>query len=172
MVEVALARSGRAVTLEFVRRAEDLAAALEACSAIDRSFALDDLFDGALGEGEEGTPVMPGLRSLGRYCCRAGLRCELVGTTDSRGAHGGMTAPEPFTMMELCWGRCFGGPRFHANPVGRGIAPDPNDPEGRVPLPNIEHPTRVIRSPAERPEPAGAWPVPRAWPERARFLGT
>src|SRR5690606_22516572 len=62
MVEVALARSGRAVTLEFVRRAEDLAAALEACSAIDRSFALDDLFDGALGEGEEGTPVMPGLR--------------------------------------------------------------------------------------------------------------
>lgn len=87
-------------------------------------------------------------------------------------ADGGMTAPEPFTTMELCWERCFGGHRFHANPVGRGIGPDPNDPEGRVALPNIEHPTRVIRSPAERPEPAGAWPIPRAWPERARFLGT
>lgn len=85
---------------------------------------------------------------------------------------GGMTPPEPFTEMELSWERCFGGPRFEANPVGRGIAPHPSDPEGRVALPNIEHASHVIRAPSERPEPAGAWPVPRTWPERARLLGT
>jgi len=87
-------------------------------------------------------------------------------------ADGAMTAPAPFTEMELSWERCFGGPGFEPNPSGRGLAPDPNDPQGRVALPNIEQRGRLIRSAHERPEPAGAWPVPPSWPERARLMGT
>ena len=81
---------------------------------------------------------------------------------------GGMSPPEPFTEMPLAWERCFGGPGFAPNPLGRGIAPDET---GRVALPNIEQSGRLIRSPNERPEPAGAWPISRAWPERARRMG-
>jgi len=98
------------------------------------------------------------------------VRFSVVGDRWWR-ADGGQTEPEPFTEMPLCWERCFGGPRFEANPVGRGIEPDPDDPQGRVTLPNIERHGRLIRSPGERPEPAGAWPIPRTWPERMRHLG-
>lgn len=85
---------------------------------------------------------------------------------------GGQTEPAPFTEMPLCWERCFGGPRFAANPLGRGIEPDPDDPQGRVPVPNIERHEGLIRSSNERPEPAGAWPIPRGWPERASLVGS
>ncbi|HJL20073.1 MAG TPA: DUF2169 domain-containing protein [Sandaracinaceae bacterium LLY-WYZ-13_1] len=98
------------------------------------------------------------------------MRFSVVGDRWWR-SDGGQTEPEPFTEMPLCWERCFGGPGFEANPVGRGIVPDPDDPEGRVALPNVERYGRLIRSPGERPEPAGAWPVPRTWPERMRHLG-
>ena len=87
-------------------------------------------------------------------------------------ADGGQSEPVPFTAMPLCWERSFGGPGYDANPVGRGIAPDPNDPEGRIAVPNIERHDRLLRSPGERPEPAGAWPIPRTWRARARHLGT
>ncbi|MBZ0117420.1 MAG: DUF2169 domain-containing protein, partial [Sandaracinaceae bacterium] len=85
---------------------------------------------------------------------------------------GGQTEPEPFTELSLAWERSFGGPSFEANPVGRGIAPDPNDPQARIAVPNIERPDRLLRSPGERPDPVGAWPIPRTWRERARHLGT
>ncbi len=85
---------------------------------------------------------------------------------------GAMSAPAPFRSMELSWERAFGGPGFAANPAGRGIAPDPNDAAGRVALPNIELHDRLVRSPAERPEPAGAFPIPPTWPERAQLMGT
>ncbi|RZO59780.1 MAG: DUF2169 domain-containing protein, partial [Sandaracinaceae bacterium] len=82
------------------------------------------------------------------------------------------TEPAPFSEMPLCWERCFGGRGFAPNPVGRGVAADPDDSQGRVALPNIEREGRLIRSPSERPEPTGAWPVPRSWPERASLVGT
>jgi uncharacterized protein YjbI with pentapeptide repeats len=107
-------------------------------------------------------------------CARVGAidtRFALVGDRWWR-ADGGMTDPVPFTEMELSWERAFGGPAFTANPAGRGAAADPHDADGRVALPNIEHPDRLIRSTGARPEPAGAWPVPRSWPERTRLMGT
>ncbi|MCC6874280.1 MAG: DUF2169 domain-containing protein [Sandaracinaceae bacterium] len=85
---------------------------------------------------------------------------------------GGQTDPEPFTELPLAWERSFGGPGFEANPLGRGLAPDPNDPQGRIAVPNIERHDRLLRSPGERPDPVGAWPIPRSWRERARHLGT
>ncbi|MCC6877365.1 MAG: DUF2169 domain-containing protein [Sandaracinaceae bacterium] len=85
---------------------------------------------------------------------------------------GGQSEPVPFTAMPLCWERSFGGPGYDANPVGRGIAPDPTDAEGRIAVPNFERAERVLRSPSERPEPVGAWPIPRTWRARAQHLGT
>lgn len=99
------------------------------------------------------------------------LRFDVIGDRWWK-ADGSMSAPEPFTEMPLAWERSFGGPGFAANPLGRGMTPDPFDPQGRIALPNVERHGRLIRWPNDRPEPAGAWPVPRGWPERTRFMGT
>ncbi|MBX3275793.1 MAG: DUF2169 domain-containing protein [Sandaracinaceae bacterium] len=85
---------------------------------------------------------------------------------------GGMSAPVPFTSMPLRWERCFGGPDLPENPLGAGIARDPADERGRLRLPNIERADRLVRSPDERPEPAGAWPLPRRYASRMKHLGT
>lgn len=87
----------------------------------------------------------------------------------ARQRDGSVSAPVPFDAMPLCWERCFGGPGFDANPVGRGIAASA---DGSVPLPNVEDPDRLIRSPGDRPRPPSFLPVPRSWPERRRLMGT
>lgn len=78
------------------------------------------------------------------------------------------TPPEPFTRMPLSWDRAFGGPGFAHNPVGRGFVT--GDPEG-APLPNLEG-ARLIRSPSDRPEPAGFGAFALDWSQRMRGLGT
>lgn len=86
--------------------------------------------------------------------------------------NGAMSPAVPFTSMPLRWERCFGGPGVADNSFGAGIAPDRADANGRIRLPNIERAGRLIRSLDERPEPAGAWPIPRRAPSRMRMLGT
>ncbi|MEM9191239.1 MAG: DUF2169 domain-containing protein [Myxococcota bacterium] len=88
-----------------------------------------------------------------------------------KGVLGGVTDPVPFDQMPLRWERSFGGPGYKLNPVGRGIARDPIDAEGRVPLPNIELPQTLLRKPSERPEPAGAAPIAKTWDSRLRYGG-
>ncbi len=85
---------------------------------------------------------------------------------------GSMTKPELFDEMELCWERCFGGPGFDANPLGRGVGPDPGDELGRIALPNVEEHKRLIRSVEDRPKSVGAWPIPASWRSRARRVGS
>lgn len=99
------------------------------------------------------------------------MRFDVIGDRWWR-SDGGQTEPTWFKEMPLCWERSFGGPGFEPNPVGHGLAPDPGDAEGRIALPNVEHHGRLMRSPRERPEPAGAWPIPRTWPERMRLMGS
>jgi hypothetical protein len=56
------------------------------------------------------------------------------------------TPPLPFASMPIEWSRAFGGEGFPRNPLGVGA-------EGvgvRYPLPNLEDPRRLIRSPRER----------------------
>ena len=49
------------------------------------------------------------------------------------------TDPEPFTRMELRYENSFGGPKFRANPVGKGITELTDGAGGKYqPLPNIE----------------------------------
>lgn len=58
---------------------EVLASALPTCGAVDRHFNPGVVLHGTLGEGEDCTPS--DLEdSLGRYRCRDGLRCAIMGT--------------------------------------------------------------------------------------------
>jgi uncharacterized protein YjbI with pentapeptide repeats len=99
-------------------------------------------------------------------------RLALVGDRSWKtGVLGGATDPVPFHTLELCWERCFGGPGFEANPAGRGIAPAPGGPR-LVSLPNIESPTAMVRSPGDRPAPAGAFPIAPGWASRRALAGT
>ncbi len=86
---------------------------------------------------------------------------------------GTISSPEPFTAMELRYENSFGGPGYEKNPLGKGIA-GTRLPDGTVavPLPNIEHPGRLITSPDSRPEPAGFAPLHRMWQQRVARLGT
>lgn len=81
--------------------------------------------------------------------------------------------PEPFSQMPIVYERAFGGEGFAPNPLGRGFAPllSPSGQEIH-PLPNIEHPARLIGSPSDRPEPAGFGPLDPMWPQRAKKNGT
>lgn len=103
------------------------------------------------------------------------LRKRLVVTGPRYWLEGGrrISDPVPFRSLPLDWSGAFGGAGFAANPVGRGAAPV----EGRNavmlhPLPLIEDPETPVRSPDDRPAPAGLGPVNRRWPQRAPRSGT
>ncbi len=93
-----------------------------------------------------------------------------------------LSAPRPFERLELTWERAFGGtdeshpehPERHAaNPVGRGFrAARTQRPLDGMPLPNLEDPRALVRSPRDRPVSVGFGPVPPHWPARACFAGT
>jgi uncharacterized protein YjbI with pentapeptide repeats len=85
---------------------------------------------------------------------------------------GAPTAPEPFTMMPLTWENAFGGPDYKQNPLGKGIAKVPTDRGEVQPLPNVEDPGRLMRSPEDRPPPAGFGPYDLMWPQRFDKAGT
>ncbi|HEY1693987.1 MAG TPA: DUF2169 domain-containing protein [Polyangiaceae bacterium] len=76
----------------------------------------------------------------------------------------------PFTMMPLGWARAFGGTKYAKNPLGRGI--DPHEETGFVSLPNVEHPSSLIASSSQRPEPAGFGLLEMGWPQRRLKAGT
>jgi hypothetical protein len=79
---------------------------------------------------------------------------------------GGLTpsAPLPFTRMPMAFDHAFGGARFARNLVGIGH----HDPMARrpVPLPNLEDPAAMMRSPRQSPPPAAFAPIPLAWKDR------
>ncbi len=79
-------------------------------------------------------------------------------------ALGGLSTPKPFTSLPLRWEHAFGGPSHPSNPVGIGA-------DRRAP-PRLEDPHALITEARDRPEPAGAFPIPRTWPQRTRLTGT
>jgi uncharacterized protein YjbI with pentapeptide repeats len=82
------------------------------------------------------------------------------------------TEPKPFEMMPVDWTRAFGGTDHEPNPQGRGAAPVEQDGVESHPLPNIEDPKRLIRSPRDTPEPAGFGAISIQWPQRKKKMGT
>ncbi|MFT3772229.1 MAG: DUF2169 domain-containing protein [Minicystis sp.] len=96
-------------------------------------------------------------------------------------ANGAASEPVPFTAMALTWSNAFGGPGHPANPAGKGFVPekDESDGEGKEPkrgearpLPNVEDPARLVKSPDDRSDPAGFGPHDVTWPERLSKAGT
>jgi len=84
-----------------------------------------------------------------------------------------ISPPEPFTRMPLRYENSFGGPKFAANPIGKGVAADNSEEEEPVwPLPNIEDPKTLVESRRSRPRPAGFGPLRKSWQTRAAKLGT
>ena len=84
-----------------------------------------------------------------------------------------VTFPVPFKKMELGWERSFGGASGYDNPAGRGMVPVRClDGRRRKPLPNIQHPDRLIGSPLERQRPAGFGPEGLDWPSRRALVGS
>jgi uncharacterized protein YjbI with pentapeptide repeats len=82
------------------------------------------------------------------------------------------TDPEPFTEMPVSWQNAYGGAGFADNPVGKGFS-SIMGPAGEVhPLPNVEHPKHLVRSPKDRPAPSGFGAYDISWPQRASKLGT
>lgn len=89
--------------------------------------------------------------------------------------------PVPFATMPLLYERCFGGQLARAtgedaaavdrNPLGCGLYASGTDVVGQ-PLPNLEDPTALIRSPSDRPLPQGFGPVARGWMPRRAFAGS
>lgn len=82
------------------------------------------------------------------------------------------TEPKPFEKMPVDWTRAFGGPDHENNPDGRGAAPVQQDGVEIHPLPNIEDPKRLIRSPRDVPEPAGFGGISIHRPQRKQKMGT
>jgi uncharacterized protein YjbI with pentapeptide repeats len=81
-------------------------------------------------------------------------------------ANGAVSAPKPFTEMELGYGRAFGGPGWAANPVGRGVHQEGAREAIERPLPNVEDPAALVRRVDDRPPPAGFGPLSPHWAHR------
>lgn len=92
---------------------------------------------------------------------------------DRRWTFGGATDPEPFLELPLTWANAYGGPGIPDNPVGKGHRPIVDEAGKEThPLPNVELPGSLVRSPSDKPRPAGFGPLDFTWPERASKTGT
>ena len=80
--------------------------------------------------------------------------------------------PEPFVDLPIAWETAFGGAGFVRNPLGKGCVPVDTQYGPLHPLPNVEHPDWLVRSPHDRPEPAGLGAIDLMWPQRAAKAGT
>ncbi len=99
-------------------------------------------------------------------------RLAVIGDRTWRGFMG-PTPPAPFARMPVTYERAYGGPGFAPNPLGRGSAEVAGADGRRVrPMPNIEHPDRLITDPGRGGDPAGFGPIPMTWPQRAGKAGT
>ena len=84
----------------------------------------------------------------------------------------GPSPPEPFKFMPLTYEYAFGGDKYDKNPLGMGMKAVDVFGEERVPLPNIEHPDKLMTSEGDRPDPAGFAPLDIGWQQRMKLAGT
>ena len=80
--------------------------------------------------------------------------------------------PEPHAELALGWEKAFGGPGCADNPLGVGFAPVEEDGKQVHPLPQLEDPRHLLKSPNDRPPPAAFGPLDPTRRERQSKLGT
>jgi uncharacterized protein YjbI with pentapeptide repeats len=73
--------------------------------------------------------------------------------------------PEPFARVPLVYERAYGGPKYAANPCGRGHGDS-------ALMPNLELPGKPVLSPSDKQQPACFAPIAEAWTERWGKLGS
>lgn len=84
-----------------------------------------------------------------------------------------LTQPVPFDRMPIDEAHAFGGPRFAENPRGKGHDARAMLESGYdAPLPNVENPQRLIRSPDDQVRPAHFGPIAADAAARMRHAGT
>ena len=103
--------------------------------------------------------------SFARAVVVSGDRRWEPGPTTSR-----PSAPGPFVRMPLIYARAFGGAKYDENPVGVGF-PD-RMRRGPALVPNLEDPTRRLRTPNQIAAPACFAPIPRSWKDLRASRGT
>ncbi|EYF05503.1 DUF2169 family type VI secretion system accessory protein [Chondromyces apiculatus] len=89
-----------------------------------------------------------------------------------RWVRGVPSEPEPLTELTLGWDKAFGGPGYAANLAGMGIAPVEVQGEKVHLLPQVEDPRHLLKSPNDRPPPAGFGLLDPTAPERSTKSGT
>ncbi len=82
------------------------------------------------------------------------------------------SAPVPFKQMPIDWQHAFGGAGYEPNPAGKGVGPVPSASGEIHPLPNVEIPDALVRSPNDRPVPAGFAPLALDSAQRRARAGT
>lgn len=128
-----------------------------------------------------GKPVPELLAAVKVGPCQKGIR--VFGTRVwYRGALGlKASEPRPFKSMPLRYECSFGGvaatagkepPEYEPrNPVGVGLYGSAKEAIEQ-PLPNLEDPFHLLKSPTDRVPPAGFGPIARGWQPRLGFAGT
>ena len=92
------------------------------------------------------------------------------------------TKPLPFIKIPIVWERAFGGQDLSAkkkkkhefekrNLIGTGMI-SKSSLLKEVPMPNIEDPKNLLKSPKDRPEPAGFGFISPEWEPRIQYAGT
>lgn len=109
--------------------------------------------------------------------CQVRLRLGKVDKTlyavgDRFWKNGAPTQPLPFTELPLTYANAYGGEGYPQNPLGKGFAPV-RTASGEVhPLPNVENPQQLLRTPKDKRPPAGFGPYDLTWPQRFSKTGT
>jgi uncharacterized protein YjbI with pentapeptide repeats len=115
-----------------------------------------------------GTAHAPGGRAVPTFPVgiRVGTLQKKIDVIGKRAwSRGGAKGPaEPIARLPLTYANAFGGIGFARNPLGKGIIGDE--------LPNLELPSARLESPKSRPDPAGFGPLPAAWEQRSKLVGT
>ena len=115
---------------------------------------------------------------------RVGNLQQLAVVMGDRIGYGAIDSPATFDRIALCWENAFGGcdtshdnAKHHealpSNPVGKGfMARNSKLSASDIALPNIEHPSRLLRNAGERPAAVGFAPVAPVWEQRRQYAGT
>ncbi len=87
---------------------------------------------------------------------------------------GAISIARPFSQIPLVYENAFGGEGFSQNPIGKGMHPIQDEIAGYCyrPLPNIEHPARMIGGPKDQPAPTSLGMLDPTWAPRSTRTGT